>query len=140
MSDATFRAEVLETNNLIASITGVPVRCVRPPEGVSDQARQALLGMVPLARGGQPRGVRHLDGRPLAVVYNFACHPIMNPPSKGNSADYPGYASQVIETALGDGTTALFVQGCGGDVNPVRYKEVNLAICLDDLWPVAASA
>ena len=30
------------------------------------------------------------DGKPLAVLYNFACHPIMNPPSKGSSADYPG--------------------------------------------------
>ncbi len=66
-----------------------------------------------------------LDGRPLAVVYNFACHPIMNPPSKGNSADYPGYASRAIEEALGDGSMALFVQGCGGDINPLRYKEVD---------------
>jgi hypothetical protein len=65
------------------------------------------------------------DGRPLAVLYNFACHPIMNPPSKGNSADFPGYASKVIEAALGDGTMAMFVQGCGGDINPVRYKEVS---------------
>ena len=64
------------------------------------------------------------DGRPLAVLYNFACHPIMNPPSKGNSADFPGFASKVIEEALGDGAVAFFVQGCGGDINPVRYKEV----------------
>jgi hypothetical protein len=65
------------------------------------------------------------DGTPLAVLYNFACHPIMNPPSKGNSADYPGFASKVIEDSLGGGAVALFVQGCGGDVNPVRYKEVS---------------
>jgi hypothetical protein len=65
------------------------------------------------------------DGRPLAVVYNFACHPIMNPPSKGNSADFPGFASAVIEESLGHGALAFFVQGCGGDINPVRYKEVN---------------
>lgn len=65
-----------------------------------------------------------LDGRCLAVVYNFACHPIMNPPSKGNSADYPGYASKVIEESLGGNALAFFVQGCGGDINPVRYKEV----------------
>ena len=64
------------------------------------------------------------DGTPLAVIYNFACHPIMNPPSKGNSADYPGFASKVIEEALGGGALAFFVQGCGGDINPVRYKEV----------------
>lgn len=64
------------------------------------------------------------DGTPLAVLYQFACHPIMNPPSKGCSADYPGFASKVIEEALGGGTLAFFVQGCGGDINPVRYKEV----------------
>lgn len=66
-----------------------------------------------------------LDGSPLAVVYNFACHPIMNPPHKGSSADYPGFASKVIEEALGGGAVAMFVQGCGGDINPIRYKEVN---------------
>lgn len=66
-----------------------------------------------------------MDGTPLAVVYHFACHPIMNPPSKGNSADYPGYASKVIEEALGNGAVAIFLQGCGGDINPVRYKETS---------------
>lgn len=64
-----------------------------------------------------------MDGRPLAIVYQFACHPIMNPPSKGSSADYPGFASKVIEEATG--ATAFFVQGCGGDINPVHYKEVS---------------
>ncbi|HRH94751.1 MAG TPA: hypothetical protein PLB55_02395, partial [Prosthecobacter sp.] len=66
----------------------------------------------------------HADGTPFAVVYQFACHPIMNPPSKGCSADYPGFASKVIEEALGSGAMAFFIQGCGGDINPVRYKEV----------------
>ena len=65
------------------------------------------------------------DGTPLAVLYQFACHPIMNPPSKGCSADYPGFASKVIEEALGGGAMAFFVQGCGGDINPIRYKEVS---------------
>lgn len=66
-----------------------------------------------------------LDGTPLAIVYQFACHPIMNPPHKGSSADYPGFASKVIEGALGHDSVALFLQGCGGDINPVRYKEVS---------------
>lgn len=66
-----------------------------------------------------------MDGSPLAVVYNFACHPIMNPPGKGSSADFPGFASKVIEEALGGGAMAFFIQGCGGDINPVRYKEVS---------------
>jgi hypothetical protein len=63
-----------------------------------------------------------MDGTPLAVLYQFACHPIMNPPSKGCSADFPGFASKVIEEATG--AMGFFVQGCGGDINPVRYKEV----------------
>ncbi len=63
------------------------------------------------------------DGSPLAVVYHFACHPIMNPPSKGNSADFPGFASKAIEDATG--AMALFLQGCGGDINPKNYKDAS---------------
>ena len=65
-----------------------------------------------------------LDGRPLAVVYNFACHPIMGVPTGANTADFTGFSSQVIEETLGHDAVALFVQGCGGDINPVRYKDV----------------
>ena len=64
------------------------------------------------------------DGTPLAVLYQFACHPIMGVPGGGNTADFPGFASRVIEESLGHGALALFVQGCGGDINPVRYKEI----------------
>jgi len=64
------------------------------------------------------------DGRTLAVVYNFACHPIMGVPSGGNTADVTGFSSKVIEDNLSEGTVALFVQGCGGDINPVMYKDV----------------
>ena len=65
------------------------------------------------------------DGRPLAVVYNFACHPIQGVPSGANTADLVGYASRVIEDGMGEGTTALFLQGCAGDVNPALYKDVS---------------
>ena len=65
------------------------------------------------------------DGRTLAVVYNFACHPIQGVPNGGNTADVTGFASRVIEDNLSDGTIALFLQGCGGDINPVLYKDVD---------------
>jgi len=64
------------------------------------------------------------DGRTLAVVYNFACHPIQGVPGGGNTADLVGFASAAIENCLGDGAMALFLQGCAGDVNPVFYKDV----------------
>lgn len=66
-----------------------------------------------------------LDGSTLAVVYNFACHPIQGVPSGANTSDLSGFASQVIEDNLSDGAIALFVQGCGGDINPVFYKDVD---------------
>ncbi|MCB9951596.1 MAG: hypothetical protein H6824_11490 [Planctomycetaceae bacterium] len=65
------------------------------------------------------------DGSTLAVIYNFACHPIQGVPSGGNTADIIGYASKVIEENLGEDTLALFMQGCGGDINPILYKDVN---------------
>jgi len=63
-----------------------------------------------------------LDGKPLAVLYNFACHPIMGMPNGGNTADLTGFSSKVIEDNFGG--VALFVQGCGGDINPAGYKDV----------------
>jgi hypothetical protein len=65
------------------------------------------------------------DGRTLAVVYNFACHPILGVPSGGTTADLVGFASRVIEDNLSEGTVALFLQGCAGDINPVLYKDVD---------------
>ena len=41
------------------------------------------------------------DGRPLAAIYNFACHPIQRVPSGANSADITGFASKVIEEEPG---------------------------------------
>lgn len=65
------------------------------------------------------------DGRTLAVVYNFACHPIQGVPAKSNTADFPAFASKVIEENTDDGTMAFFVQGCAGDINPAQYKDVH---------------
>ncbi len=65
------------------------------------------------------------DGTTLAVLYNFACHPYQGVPGEGRpvTADYPGFASKVIEDNLG--AMALFLQGCGGDVTTVLYKSVD---------------
>jgi hypothetical protein len=66
-----------------------------------------------------------IDGTPLALLYNFACHPIHGVPSGGNTADFPGFASRVIEQNLGDNVMAFFIQGCAGDINPAMYKTVH---------------
>lgn len=73
-------------------------------------------------------GVLRIDrkeGGTLAVVYNFAVHPIQGVAGGENTADITGFSSQVIEDNLDEGTIALFVQGCAGDINPALYKDVD---------------
>lgn len=65
------------------------------------------------------------DGRTLAVIYNFACHPILGVPSHATTADITGFASKVIEENLGGDAIALFLQGCAGDINPAFYKDTD---------------
>ena len=64
------------------------------------------------------------DGSTLALVYNFACHPIQGIPSGGNTADISGFASKVIEENAGPGAMAFFIQGCAGDINPAETRKL----------------
>jgi len=71
-------------------------------------------------------GLVRLDkvgGGTLAVLYNFALHPYGGVPDGGVTADIPGFASKLIEEAMGPGTVALFLQGAAGDITPIRYKD-----------------
>jgi len=65
------------------------------------------------------------DGSPLAVVYNFACHPLFGDARGSITANFPAFASKVIEENLGHGAMALFLQGAGGDVIDVLFKDFN---------------
>jgi hypothetical protein len=69
--------------------------------------------------------VDRLDGRTLGLLYQFACHPIQGAASGKNTADFTGISSRVIEENLPEGAVALFFQGCGGDINPVTYKNTH---------------
>ena len=61
--------------------------------------------------------VDDLDGSPLAVVLRYSAHPVtVGSRSQVASPDYPGPARDVLERNLGG--LALFLQGCGGNVNP----------------------
>lgn len=63
------------------------------------------------------------DGSPLAIVVNYACHPVVLGP--GNllySADYRGEMMRVVETSLEGNPLCMFVQGAAGDINPYYDK------------------
>jgi hypothetical protein len=61
-----------------------------------------------------------LDGTAAAVVFSYACHPVIVYTYAGNaiSADFPGAARDALRDALGEKTHLQFVQGLAGDVRP----------------------
>ena len=79
------------------------------------------LAEVPGAPTDPSVGVVRVDdlgGRPIATLFSYGCHPVtMGPHSHVASSDFPGAARAVVEGALGG--TALFLQACGGNINPV---------------------
>ena len=60
-----------------------------------------------------------LNEQPLAVLVNYACHPIIvGPYNDLITPDYPGVVKRVVEEATG--AKCLFLQGAAGDVGPVE--------------------
>jgi hypothetical protein len=58
-----------------------------------------------------------LAGKPIAVLVNFAAHPVMTEAKLLKySADYPGFLKNKVEAALG--TKCVFMQGAAGDMSP----------------------
>jgi hypothetical protein len=56
------------------------------------------------------------------VLFRYTCHPtVLSSKIFQISADYPGVAQRVVESAY-PGATAFFVQGCCGDVRPAIYR------------------
>ena len=87
-----------------------------------------------LARGEPLRGpvdhsvpvltVTRPDGTLEAVLFGYACHPTTLS-FRQWCGDYPGFAQIEIEKKY-PGTTAMFVNTCGGDQNPLPRRKVEL--------------
>lgn len=73
---------------------------------------------VPVLRVTRP------DGRVEAIVFGYACHPTTLSFLTW-CGDYPGFAQLEIERNH-PGATAMFVNTCGGDQNPLPRRKVEL--------------
>jgi len=62
--------------------------------------------------------VRGADGAPRVVVFGYACHATSAPADYQIGADWPGYAQAALEAAY-PGSTAMFLNGCGADCDPM---------------------
>jgi len=59
-----------------------------------------------------------VDGKPLAILVNYACHPVVfGPDNLQYSADFPGVMIKTVEQAFDGGPLCFFLQGAPGDIN-----------------------
>jgi len=59
------------------------------------------------------------DGTPMAVLVNYACHPVvLGSDNRQYSADFPATMNHTVEQALGGHVMSMFLQGAPGDINP----------------------
>ena len=62
--------------------------------------------------------IEDADGKPRAIIMNYACHADVVCQSYAISADYPGAAARKVEEAF-PGALCLFVNGAAGNVAPL---------------------
>jgi len=59
------------------------------------------------------------DGSPLAILINYACHPVvLGSDNRQYSADFPAATNRTVEAAFGGRAMSMFLQGAPGDINP----------------------
>jgi len=64
------------------------------------------------------------SGMPLAVLMHYVCHStVFGGANLHISGDYPGRTQRFVEHAYNSGTTALFLQGCCGNIRPHLVTE-----------------
>jgi neutral ceramidase len=63
--------------------------------------------------------VDRMDGSPIAILTNYACHPVVfGSDNLRYSADFPAVMNRVVEEKFGGRTLSFFLQGAPGDINP----------------------
>ena len=83
---------------------------------------EALLG--PVDHSVPVLTVTRPDGKLEAILFGYACHPTTLS-FRQWCGDYPGFAQIEIEEKY-PGATAMFLNTCGGDQNPLPRRKVEL--------------
>ena len=91
------------------------------------------LGVNRRSPDGQPVdreiGILKVDddkGRTRAVLINYGCHPtVLGPDNLLASGDFPAMAIERVESRLGDGSFAMYVNGAQGDISVGHSSELS---------------
>jgi len=66
--------------------------------------------------------VEDMQGKPRAIMMNYACHSDIVCFNYEISADYPGVAARKVEEAFNNEVNCLFVQGAAGNVESLQIS------------------
>ena len=70
--------------------------------------------------------VTDADGRTRAVLMNYSCHPtVLGPDNLKVTGDFPAFAVKEIESTLGEGGLAMFVNGTQGNISMGHSSELS---------------
>ncbi len=106
--------------------------------GDPDVARNRRHAGGPVDRTLPVLQVDRADGAPLAVLVNYACHPVaLGADNRLWTADFPHFVRAEIEAATG--AAALFVTGCAGDLNTGHSAAASLALAASEARSYAAA-
>lgn len=113
---AAGRLEPVRAGAGVGSVNLAVNRRERTPDG------RTILGWNPDGPVDRDVGVLRLDrpdGSPLAIVVNFACHPVVVGPEVPEvNPDFPGPMRELVEQV--SGATCLFLQGAAGNILPLE--------------------
>ncbi len=107
-------------------------RRTRKPDGTVEMTFRLPASSEELTFGPVDANVAILkvengEGQTAATLINFACHPVSGAKEKETfysiSADYPGYAAEVVEQV--EGGLCMFALGTAGNMNPVRLNRTD---------------
>jgi len=78
--------------------------------------------------------LRRSDGSPLAVVWNYACHPVFYPRETAATAEFVGTVRTALRSRLhNNNLPVIFLQGFAGDVCPNLRPERSLRSLLETI-------
>ena len=124
----TIAASIIETHKHLTPVT------VGAATGTFDESYNKLGGGLGLYLCGQqnPDRIRFepvdqevgvirfdkQDGKPLAILVNYASHPVIAWICTRVTAEFPGFMENYLEEAIGDGVVGFYLQGACGDIQP----------------------
>ncbi len=122
-------ADILEIiDQAIASLHPVKVSSGNGTAGFAKNRRDPNISIRPVDYDVPVLTIHDVQNKLEAVLFGYACHnTTLGGDHMNINGDYAGYAQLELEAQY-PGASALFFQGCGGDINPEPRGKLEYAI------------